>query len=94
MNKSTEQAEILALQALDWLAAEEDLLMVFLGATGSSLEDLRERAGESEFLGSVLEFLMNDDAWVMRFCDAVGHSYDAPMRARMALPGGEVVHWT
>lgn len=91
---SQESAETLALQALAWLVGEEDLVGVFLGASGASQDDLRLRAGDPEFLGSVLDFLLMDDQWVVRFCDASGYSYDRPMNARAALPGGGQVHWT
>jgi hypothetical protein len=37
---------------------------------------------------------MMDDAWITSFCDAEGLAYDQPMMARMALPGGEQMHWT
>ncbi|WP_425041237.1 DUF3572 domain-containing protein [Primorskyibacter sp. S187A] len=89
-----ESAETLALQALGWLVGEDDLRDVFLGATGTSEADLRAPATEAEFLASVLDFLLMDDAWVVRFCDAYGHGYPDPMMARAALPGGEAVHWT
>ena len=88
------QAEIRALSVLSWLAGNEELLPVFLGATGASESDLRTRAAESEFLGSVLDFLMMDDAWVMAYCDTESVTYDTPMRARQALPGGADVNWT
>jgi len=88
------QAEIRALSVLAWLVRNEELLPVFLGATGASEDDLRARAGESEFLGSVLDFLMMDDAWVVEYCDGEGLSYDTPMRARQSLPGGADVSWT
>ncbi len=88
------QAEIRALSVLAWLVCNEELLPVFLGATGASEDDLRARAGESEFLGSVLDFLMMDDAWVIEYCDGEGLSYDTPMRARQSLPGGADVSWT
>lgn len=94
MAQSAEQAETLALQALTWLVGNEELLPVFLGASGTSEADLRTRAAEPEFLGAVLDFLMLDDAWVVGFCDAGGHAYEAPMIARAALPGGGQVHWT
>ena len=87
-------AEIVALQALTWLLADEDLLPVFLGATGASTADLASSASDSVFLGSVLDFLLMDDAWIVRFCDASGLSYDTPMRARAGLPGGGQMHWT
>lgn len=91
---SQESAETLGLQALAWLAGNEDLWPVFLGATGASAEDARTRAGDAEFLGSVMDFLLMDDAWITGFCDAQGLAYDMPMRARAALPGGGQVHWT
>ena len=89
-----EIAETIAAKALAWLAASDDLIGVFLGATGASPADLRARAGDPEFLGSVLDFVAMDDAWVTGFCDAEGLPYDSVMRARAALPGGEQVHWT
>jgi hypothetical protein len=87
-------AETVGVQALGWLAGNDELLPVFLGSTGASLDDLRAGAGEPAFLGSVLDFLMMDDVWVVAFCDATGLDYEAPMRARAALPGGGQVHWT
>ncbi len=94
MRYSADAAETLALQALAWLIADEDLLGVFLGASGAGEDDLRARAQDGEFLGSVLDFLMLDDAWVMRFCDAQAIPYDRVMLARAALPGGAQVNWT
>ncbi len=94
MKKSADQAETLALRALAWLAANEELLPVFMGATGVGQDDLRTRAGEPEFLGSVLDFLLLDDAWVVSFCDGESVPYDSLMQARANLPGGEQVHWT
>lgn len=95
MTMSSDAAETLALQALAWLVTNDDLLPVFLGSTGAAQEDLRARAAEPEFLGSVLDFLMMNDAWVIAFCDANGATpYDYPMQARAALPGGAQMHWT
>ena len=87
-------AETVALQALAWLAGNEDLLPVFLNASGASVDDLREGALRPEFLGSVLDFLLMDDAWIIAFCTEAGLPYEAPMRARAGLPGGEAMHWT
>ena len=89
-----ERAETIAIEALGWLAAQDDLCGVFLGATGARAEDLRAQAADPEFLASVLDFVTMDDAWVRAFCDTCGHPYDAPLRARHALPGSEQVHWT
>lgn len=87
-------AETLALRALAWLAGNDELLPVFLGATGSSADDLSVRASDPEFLGSLLDFLMMNDKWIVEFCDANSIGYDQPMLARQVLPGGEQVNWT
>ena len=92
MNRNS--SETLALTSLGWLAANEDLLPVFLSSTGASLSDLRARASEAEFLGSVLDFLLMDDAWVIALCDAQGWRYTDIAEARANLPGGGETHWT
>jgi hypothetical protein len=92
MNK--EQSEAIALQALGWIAASDDLMGVFLGSTGASVGDVRAQAGDPAFLGSVLDFLLMDDAWVTGFCDAHNYDYQRPMIARQLLPGGELPNWT
>lgn len=94
MGYTRESAETLALQILTWLAGNDELLPVFLGSTGASEDDLRAGARDPAFLGSVLDFVMMDDAWVVAACDASGLAYDSLMQARMALPGGEQVNWT
>ena len=52
------------------------------------------RTKDPEFLGSVLDFLLMDDAWLSEFCQSANYGYDFPMRARAALPGGDEVSWT
>ncbi|MEL7165745.1 MAG: DUF3572 domain-containing protein [Pseudomonadota bacterium] len=94
MPMSQESAEVIALQGLAWLAGKEDLLPVFLGATGASETDVRAGASDPTFLGAVLDFILMDDAWIKEMCDANALSYEVPMIARAALPGGEAVHWT
>lgn len=89
-----DHAETIALEALGWLAGNDELLPVFLGATGASETDLRTGASDPAFLGSVLDFLTMDDAWVIAFCDSAGFDYSLPLQARQALPGGAQMHWT
>ncbi len=91
---SPETAQTIALQALAWLVGQEDICSAFLGASGSSVDDLRGRATDPIFQASLLEFLTMDDNWVMAFCDSIGLGYEDPLRARYALPGAEQVHWT
>ncbi|WP_299146307.1 DUF3572 domain-containing protein [uncultured Tateyamaria sp.] len=94
MSMGRESAEVVGLRALAWMAGNEELLPVFLGATGANEADVRSGATDPAFLGALLDFVMMDDQWVTAFCDAQGLAYDAPMRARAALPGGEQTHWT
>ena len=94
MPSREDAAELLALQALGWLASNDELLPTFLSACGASLEDMAGAARDPAFLASVLDFLLNDDAWVIAFCDATGHKYTEPMTARAYLPGGQATHWT
>jgi hypothetical protein len=89
-----ETAQIIALQALGWLAGNEDLCPVFLGASGGSVDDLRSQATNPAFQAAVLDFLTMDDEWVIAFCDSHDLKYDQPMMARHVLPGAEAVHWT
>lgn len=89
-----EAAQTLALQALGWIASDDEVFPVFLTATGANLGDLRARAADPDFLAAVLDFLLQDDRWVVAFCDATGQAYTAPQAARAALPGGQVMDWT
>lgn len=87
-------AETLAAEVLAWIASQDDLLGVFLGATGAAPGDVRAQAGDPDFLAAVLDFVLMDDAWVTGFCRASGRRFTDPAAARAALPGGEAVHWT
>ncbi len=89
-----QEAEIIALQALAWLAGNDELCPIFLGATGGSTDEMRDRATDPAFQASILEFLTMDDAWIIAFCDSVDLGYDKPLRARYALPGTEQTEWT
>ncbi|MEQ6248539.1 DUF3572 domain-containing protein [Sulfitobacter sp. HNIBRBA3233] len=94
MAKQDQGAETIALQALGWLVANDDLLPVFLGATGASEADLRSSAGSPAFLAAVLDFLLMDDAWIIACADDIAIAPERLAEARRALPGGEGVHWT
>lgn len=89
-----EAAEKIALDALLWIAASEELSGGLLGMSGAAASDLRERAGEPEFLGFVLDFLLMDEAALLAFCEQAGLHAETPMRARAVLPGGDLPNWT
>ena len=89
-----DQAETLGLQALGWIAGQPEYSGAFLGASGLSADDLKARAGDPEFLGFTLDFLLSDEAALLAFCDDHSLPFDRPLRARAALPGGDLPHWT
>lgn len=89
-----DRAEVIGLQALGWLAGQEDLIGQFLNMSGSSSDELTTRASDPEYLGFVLEFLMMSDETVMGFCENFAHPTDIVQLARMALPGGDNPNWT
>ena len=93
MTMSRDHAETLALRALAWIAADEELLPQFAGATGASLGDARDRVQDPAFLAGILEFLTMEDRWVRCFCDDEGLPYETPMQALRALPGQMRDEW-
>ncbi len=91
---SQESAELLGVRALGWIAARRDLADRFLAAAGASAEEMRARAADPEFLGFVLDFLLADEEALLAFAREAGVPPDRPLRARVALPGGALPHWT
>lgn len=65
-----EKAEILALDALAWLAGEEDGLPRFLAQSGIDSDALRAGAGSLEMGAAVLEFLLGHEELLLRFCES------------------------
>ena len=65
-----EVAEIVAVQALSFIAGEPERLGLFLAESGIGPETLRSAAKDPHFLGQVLAFVMRDDATVKAFSEA------------------------
>ncbi|MGR3434057.1 MAG: DUF3572 domain-containing protein [Shimia sp.] len=89
-----EAAHTRALQVLAWLMGHDALGPVFLGASGARAEDLAAQAADPAFLAAVLDFVLQDDAWVIEAAGALGCAPEGIVAARAALPGQEQVHWT
>jgi len=82
-----EAAEMLAIQALGFIAAEPERLDAFLAATGLTLERLRESATEPDFLAGVLEHMLADESLLLAFAESAAIDPAAVARARNALGG-------
>jgi hypothetical protein len=65
-----EVAEIVAVQALSFIAGDPELLGRFLSETGIGPATLRTAAADPQFLRSVLDFVMRDDTTVKAFSKA------------------------
>jgi hypothetical protein len=65
-----EVAEIVAVQALSFVASDPERLGIFLAETGIGPETLRSAAADPHFLARVLDFVLRDDATVKAFAAA------------------------
>ena len=65
-----EVAEIVAIQALSFIASDPERLGLFLAEPGIGPETLRTAASDPRFLASVLDFIMRDDATVKAFAES------------------------
>jgi hypothetical protein len=80
-----EVAEIVAIQALSFVAGDPERLGLFLSETGIGPETLRSAASDPQFLVSVLDFVMRDDATVQAFASSSQHHPTTIAAAREAL---------
>jgi|TARA_Y100000768_G_scaffold270263_1_gene206647 hypothetical protein len=89
-----EIAETRALEVLTWVLSEDDLIQVFMGATGASQNDLRSNTLSHEFLLSILDFVLMDDRWVISCSKFLNIDPSQIQLIRMSLDGGQEVTWT
>lgn len=86
-------AETIALQALAFIAGDEDILNAFMASCGCSLDEVKGSAADPAFLGGVLDFVLQDDRNVLEFCRTAGLEPSDLFRARHALPGSPGVEF-
>jgi hypothetical protein len=88
-----DQAEILALQALAYLAEIDKERSAFFEQTGIGHEEIRKSATDSAMLGSVLDFLLSDERRLLSCCQTLEWEPTLPARARAELPGATSGIW-
>jgi hypothetical protein len=81
--------ETLALQALAFLAGDDDRLERFIGLTGVDPGSLRTLARDPAGLGSVLDYLLGWEPLLLEFAAAHELKPESIAVARRKLPGGE-----
>jgi len=69
MTATEEGAEILALQALGWLAGDETRFSRFVALSGLDEDTLRATAGSRDTARAVMDFLLADEALLLDFCE-------------------------
>ena len=84
---NTEEAEIIALKALAFLASDEERLNRFLDITGLSPQAIRKQAAEPAFLGGVLDHILSDQTLLFLFAENDDIPPQRIERARALLPG-------
>jgi hypothetical protein len=80
-----DQAEIVALQALAFLAEDAQRLGGFLALTGLGPEELRAQAREAHLLAAVLDHLLRDESQLLVFAANYGIAPELIGQAHAAL---------
>lgn len=83
-----DQALVLALRALAFVASQPELIERLLAVTGLTPEQLRDAAEDPALLVGVLDFLLAHEPDLVAFCEAEGCDPAAPAEARRCLAGG------
>lgn len=85
--RQRDQAEALAISAVAFLAADEELLGDFMGQAGLSPDSLRDAAKSRNFLNFVMDFVCSNDTLIVNFARAENIKPEAVMIARAYLEG-------
>ena len=80
-----EQAEILAIQVLGYLAGTEEELQRLMLTTGMDTDALKQSAQSRAGLAGVLDYICQDESILLGFCESAKIQPDEPMRALHAL---------
>jgi hypothetical protein len=82
---SRQTAEMLAVQALAFIAEDDSRLSGFVASTGVAVQSIRDAAREPDFLAGVLEHILADENLLIAFADNAGIDPAEVARARQAL---------
>lgn len=78
--------EAVALRAVAFVLADEDMTQRFLALTGCGGAELRARLADPAFLGGVLDFVLGDEPVAAAFAADEGLTPEDLARARAKLP--------
>ena len=80
-----EAAEMLAVQALTFIAEDQERMSGFLAATGLEPGQIRSAAQQEGFFAGVLEHMLADESLLVAFADSAGIDPAEIAHARAAL---------
>lgn len=89
-----ETAERVAVEALGFIAEQEERVTSFLAKSGLETGDLRTAAAEPGFLAGVLAHLLGDEGLLLEFSGWSGRAPDEAGAAYRCLAGPGVPEWT
>jgi hypothetical protein len=87
LRPTRDEAEMLAIQALGFIAEEPERLRRFVGMSGIPVEEMRLAARGSGFLAGVLEHMLGDESLLIAFAASAGIDPAQVARACGALDG-------
>lgn len=90
----TQEPDFIAIDGLQFIAGDDELLPRFLALTGIRADQIREAAKEKGFLVGVLQFLLAHEPSLNRFCEHSGHAPEAVDRAASSMAGDDEQIWT
>ena len=90
---SSEQYEVIALQAVGFILQQDALRDRFMALSGVEVDELRSSLQEPGTLASILEFLINNEADLIATAEELDIKPEEIVRAWRALGGGEGQEW-
>ncbi|WP_373504940.1 DUF3572 domain-containing protein [Aestuariivirga sp.] len=88
--ESSEEAEIIALKVLGFLASEPDRLHRFMDLSGLDVAAIRASAADPAFLGALLDHVLSDQTLLLIFAEENGLKPERIVQLRRKLPGAAI----
>lgn len=87
---ASEEAEIIGLNALGFLAADSERLQRFMDLSGLDVAAIRAGATRPAFLGGILDHLLSDESLLLIFAEEQQLRPERIAQLRRKLPGASV----
>ena len=84
-------AESIAISALQYLAADDELVMRFCAMTGMLANDMRQNASQPGFLVGVLDFFLSHEPDLINWTEAADIKPENVMAAKHTLAPQDLV---